>query len=359
MLRRRGLCLLAVALPALGSAACTGTDGSAAQVGSPVTVQPSDDVPAVLATVGDEQITMAAIREKVGDQLDALQTNYERTRRELIQRTLDGILQDKVLSAEAQKQGKTVDDLVLAEAGGSFEPTDVEITTWFQENQDRLGGRPLDQLKPQIADYLRKQSQAEAAGRLQDRLNAERGVKINLQPYRLKFDNENSPVLGNDDAPVTLVEFSDFQCPFCGRFFSTLKRVEQQFGDTVRIVYRQYPIPSLHPNAQKAAEASLCANEQGKFWQMHDLMFQDQSNLLIKDLKDKASSLGLDRQRFDACLESGRYVEQIQKDQAEGSRVGVTGTPAIFVNGVPLPGGAVPYDVIEKAIRDELRRQSR
>jgi protein-disulfide isomerase len=124
----------------------------------------------------------------------------------------------------------------------------------------------------------------------------------------------------------------------------------------VRIVYRQYPIPSLHPYAFKAAEASLCAHEQGKFWQLHDAMFQDQNKLAIRDLKDKAARLGVDQKKFDGCLDSGKYTEKVQEDLRDGARAGVTGTPALFVNGVPIDGGAVGFDLVAKALDKELAR---
>ncbi len=337
---------------------CSSPESSAAQ-SAPAQAAPASegDVPAVLATIGDQKITMEDVRARAGKDLDGLDTNYQRARHKLIETALDEILRDKVLMAEAQKQGKSVDELVLAEAGGTLDPSDVEVSAWYQANQSRLGGRSLEQLRPQIVDYLRKQRQEDAMEKLQRRLNDQRKVTINLQPYRLQFNNEGAAAMGPADAPVTLVEFSDFQCPFCGRFFPTLKQIEQNFGDTVRIVYRQLPLPNLHPNAQKAAEASLCAKEQGKFWEMHDLMFQEQDKLAVADLKEKAARLGLNQKKFDECLDAGRYVEQIQADVQEASRVGVNGTPSIFVNGIPLPAGAVAYDVVAKAIHDDLARR--
>jgi protein-disulfide isomerase len=194
---------------------------------------------------------------------------------------------------------------------------------------------------------------------LQARLNQEQKVTVNLEPYRVEIDNEGAPAIGPADAPVTLVEFSDFQCPFCGRFFPTLKRLEEKFGDSLRIVYRHYPIAKLHPNAMKAAEASLCAQDQGKFWDLHDLMFQEQNRLAVKDLKIKANRLGLDQKKFDTCLDSGRYAVRVQKDFDEAAKLGVTGTPALFLNGIPMEGGAVSYEVAVKAIEKELARVKR
>jgi protein-disulfide isomerase len=342
-----GLCSLLLA--------CTGDRSAKAE--SPPRAQPSsadNDVPDVLATIGDKKITMADIRVRVGDQLDQMETRYRRERHRAIETTLQEIIRDSTLVAEARKQGKTVDQLVLAETGGPLEPTEAEIATWYKENRKRTGGRSLDQIRPKIVEYLRDERRNDAGEKLEQRLNQERNVTVNLQPYRVELNNEGAPSKGPAGAKVTLVEFSDFQCPFCSRFFPTLKQVEENFGDKVRIVYRQFPLTNIHPNAFKAAEASLCAHDQGKFWEMHDMMFQDQKRLTVKDLKAFAGRLGLNQKKFDTCLDTGRYTEQVQEDLKEGNRVGVTGTPAVFVNGVVLEGGAAPYEVVAKAIEKEL-----
>jgi len=342
-----------------GVAACSDQKAAAAQSQPPSAAATSDDVPNVLATVGDEQITLADVRSVVGDNLDQMDARYRQGRYALIDKTLQEILRDRVLSAEAKKQGKTVDQLVAAEIGGPLEPTEIEVSTWYLQNKARVGTRSIDQLRPQIADYLRKERIKQATEKLDQRLNQERNVTIHLQPYRLTLNNQGAPAMGPANAQVTLVEFSDFQCPYCGQFFPTLKQIEQKYADKVRIVYRQYPLTSLHPNAFKAAEASLCANEQGKFWELHDVMFQEQAQLTVRELKQKAGRLGLDQKKFDSCLESGRFTERVQEDLREGARVGVTGTPALFVNGVQIEGGAVGFDVVAKALDKELARAQR
>ena len=334
-----------------GAAACnkeaTGTaPASTATAGS--------EFPAVLATIGDQKITMADIEAKSGAELSQIETQYHRGRSKIVGDALKAILYERVMEDEAKKQGKSVDELVIAEAGGSIEPSEIEISSWYNENQGKVGGRSLEQVRTQVADLLRREKRTAAMQKLQQRIDKERGVTVAYQPYRLKFDHGNSPALGKNGAPVEVVEFSDFQCPYCRQFAPNMKRIEQEFGDKVRVVYRQYPIPSIHPFAFKASEASLCANEQGKFWELHDMMFSEQEKLAVADLKDKARRAGLDQKKFDGCLDSGRYVEQVQKDLAEGLRIGVTGTPAVYINGIQLEGGAVPYETVADAIRKEL-----
>jgi predicted DsbA family dithiol-disulfide isomerase len=346
--------LVGALMLAVGLSSCSkGPDKAQA---APAASSSAEKFPDVLATIGDERITMKDVREKAGDDLERIETQYHQMRSRIVKDALDAMLREKVLDAEAKKQGKTLDQLIVAEAGGSLEPTDVEITTWYNANQARTGGRSVEQIRSQITDFLRGEKKKAAEKSLEERLNRERKVVINFQPYRLSFQNEGAPSLGKEGAAVTLVEFSDFQCPFCHRFAPTLKQVEEKFGDKVHVVYRQYPLTSIHPFAFKAAEASLCAHEQGKFWEMHDILFAEQEKLAVTDLKAKAGRIGLNQKKFDTCLDTGRYVEQIQKDMKEGTRVGVTGTPAVFINGAELKGGAVPYETVAEAIQQELAR---
>jgi protein-disulfide isomerase len=314
----------------------------------------------VLATIGDEKITMADVRSRASARFDQLEMEYQRAKSGITAAMLDSVIREKTVVAEAKKRGKSVDELVAAEAGPSgFNPSEADIAAWYKANPSRVEGRPIEQLRPQISQLLRTERQKAAERKLDERMKKERDVTVSFQPYRLQFDNAKAPALGKADAPITLVEFSDFQCPFCKGMAPTLKEVAQKLGDKVQIVYRQYPLSNIHPFAAKAAEASLCANEQGKFWELHDVMFEDQTKLSVKDLKATAVRLGMDGNKFDTCLDSGRYVEQVQNDQREGQRAGVTGTPAVFINGVEVPGGSVPYAKVEAAIQEELARMKR
>jgi protein-disulfide isomerase len=356
--RRRSSPLLGAmmcATLAISASACSKAGADSAQA-APAAVGTNSDIPEVLATIGDEKITMKDIRARSGDQLDQLESQFLKARSKTVEATLQDILREKVIVAEATRTGKTLEDLVLAEAGGTYDPTDVEIEKWYNDNRARLGTRTLDEVRSQIGDLLRKKRRDEAADKLQSRLNAQKKVAINFQPFRFTFENGTAPTLGESSAPVKVVEFSDFQCPFCKQFAPNLHEIEKNYGSKVQIVYRQYPIPSLHPFAFKAAEASLCAHEQGKFWALHDMMFSEQEQLAVKDLKAKAGRLGMDQKKFDSCLDTGKYTEQVQNDMAEGTRVGITGTPAVFINGIEVAGGAVPYATVALAIEKELSR---
>ena len=338
-------------------AACSDQKAAvAAPAAAPNASAAANDLPAVLATIGAEKVTLADVRTRAGDQLDQLDMQYKRARDKLIGTALDSIIRERTIAAESKKTGKTPDELLLAAMGGSATPNDIEIQTWFNENQARLGGRALDQVRSQIVDLLTKERRKEATNTLEQRLREEQKVTVAYEPFRLTFNNAGAPTKGKADAPITLVEFSDFQCPYCQAAAPVLKQVADKFGDKVQIVYRQYPIPSLHPFAIKAAEASLCANEQGKFWELHDAMFADQKKLAVSDIKATAKQLGLNSKKFDSCLDSGRFVEQVQNDQREAERSGVNGTPAMFINGHYVEGGSVPFSTIEALINKELAR---
>jgi predicted DsbA family dithiol-disulfide isomerase len=308
----------------------------------------------VLATIDGEAVAMSDLDELIGDQLSSMDVQYRKQRQQLLEAGLDRVIRDRLLEDEAAQRGISLDELMASE-GDAAEVTDEQIQVWYQQNQSALGGRSLEELYPRVKEFLEQNQRQAALNDLATQLREGREVDILLEPLRFELANEGSPALGPSDAPVTLTEFSDFECPYCSRFFLTLKHLKENYGDQLRVVYRQFPIDT-HPAAYGAAVASLCANEQGAFWEIHDLMFREQDQLDIDSLKEKADRLGLDRASFDACLASDRFQDQIQADMREATSLGVDGTPAIFVNGIPLPGGAVPYQTVVELIDEELRR---
>jgi protein-disulfide isomerase len=163
---------------------------------------------------------------------------------------------------------------------------------------------------------------------------------------------KNDNVRGNFNAPITLVEYSDFECPYCGKIYPTFKQLLNDYPNQVRLVYKYFPL-SFHPNAQKAAEAAECASEQGKFWEYHDKLFDNQANgFSVANFKQWADDLGLNASKFNDCLDTGKYASKVQADEADGQNRGVNGTPATFVNG-QLISGAVPYESF-KSVIDQL-----
>jgi protein-disulfide isomerase len=169
-----------------------------------------------------------------------------------------------------------------------------------------------------------------------------------------KVEVGNAPARGPANAPVTVVAFSDFECPFCSRAVPTLKALEEEYGGKLRVAFKHQPL-SNHPNAKLAAAASLAAHEQGKFWEMHDLMFANQRQLDRASLEGYAKQLGLNEARFKAALDSGKFDAQVAADASEGARIGATGTPTFFINGRPLVG-ALPIDQFRRVIDEELKK---
>lgn len=346
-----------------GAFACSISFAGCTRDGAAKTQSPPPQVPAsaltssneVLATIGDESITMQHIRDRAGAQIDQIELQYQTYRSKVIESALDSILNERLLTAEATKQGTSVPELVAAAVAANGEPTDADIAAWYKDNQARIAGRTLDQVRSQIVELLRQQRRTAAMNDLKARLGKEQKLSVQYEPYRLTFDVADRPALGKEGAPVTMVEFSDFQCPYCRGFAPTLRQVEREFGDKIRIVYLQDPITSIHPFALKAAEASLCAHDQGKFWELHDLMFSEQEKLAVTDLKEKARRIGLNGKKFDECLDSGRKVEPVQNDLAQAFRVGVKGTPTIYINGRELTGGR-SFEDVSAAINKELAR---
>jgi len=305
----------------------------------------------VLAVVDGKPITEADVHAKSAEQFAQLERDYENNKHQLLESQLDQLIQDRLLDAEAAAK-KVSKEQILADLKPA-EISDADVDKFYEENKAQIP-RPKDQVAGQIKQYLQQKGQAEAKQKYFQGLEEKYKVEKKIEPLRTQVADVG-PARGPASAPVTIVEFSDFQCPFCGRLIPTLDQVKAKYGDKVRIVFRQFPLP-MHPNAQKAAEASLCANDQGKFWEMHDAMFKNQQELAVDSLKSKAAALGLNADSFNKCLDSGKYVAKIQEDQKAGSAAGVNGTPAMFINGRFI-SGAVPIEQITSVIDEELKRK--
>ena len=213
-------------------------------------------------------------------------------------------------------------------------------------------------MREQIRGHLQNQKLTAKREEFLKSLRSQAKVVVNLKPppvFRVAVSVDGAPFKGPAKAPVTIVEFSDFHCPFCRRVIPTLAQLESQYGEKIKLVFRDFPIESLHPGAIKAHEAARCANEQGKFWPYHDKLFAGPSSSSPELFKGLAKEVGLDAVAFETCLGSGKYQAAIKQDIEEGNRVGVTGTPAFFING-RLISGAQPLEAFARVIDDELAR---
>jgi predicted DsbA family dithiol-disulfide isomerase len=281
----------------------------------------------------------------------------EREALEAMHHALDAIAAEKMIAAEASKLQTTPQQILEAEVESNVEtPSDAQVEAYYERNRARFTA-PRAQALRQARQQLVELSRNRYFDALLRRLKREYGFKSFLEPLRTEVATAGHPARGPADAPVTIVEFSDFECPFCGALFPTLKALEQTHAKTVRLVYRHFPLTNIHPYAQKAAEASLCAHDQGRFWEMHDSLFGFQQDLTVKSLKLRARELNLDTAAFDACLDSGEQAARVKADMADAAKAGVTGTPTLFVNGRILLGNQ-PAE-LRALIEDELRRAGR
>jgi len=301
-----------------------------------------------VATVGDVTITRDQLEKHVKPKL----IEVENQRFEILSDGLDELVSEQLIAQEAKSKGVTSDQLVATEVTAKLaEPTDAEIQKVFDDNKAQLQGQTLDQVKPRIVEFLKQQKAVERQETYLDELKAKYKTTIALKAPRIEVSTGGKPIRGNVKAPVTIVEFSDYECPFCKKAEPTLQQVLKTYGDKVRFVYRHYPL-EFHAKARPAAEAAECANAQGKFWEYHDKVFAS-ADLSETKLKAIAGEVGLDQAKFDECLAKHASKDAVDKDMADASGVGVTGTPAFFINGRMI-SGAQPFEKFKEIIDQEL-----
>jgi len=266
---------------------------------------------------------------------------------------LDKLIRKKIVEAEAKKRGLTADELLKQEVDSKVaDPSDEEAKGYYLavKSQTTL---PFDQIKPQVIQHLKASAIQEARDKFVDSLRDKAQVSILLQAPVVHVDYDSARVKGDPGAPVTIVEFADFQCPYCSKVQPALKTVLAKYEGKVKLAFRDFPLSTIHPHAEMAAEGSRCALEQGKYWEMHDAMFGDQAKLEEADLVKTAAGLGMDQKAFESCLKSGKYKAAVGRDAEAGSQVGVNGTPAFFINGEFLNGAQSDAD-FDKIIDREL-----
>ena len=313
----------------------------------------------VAARIGDRTITVKELddRWRADDpaaHAEATQKLYEGRRA-----ALENILAGMLIAEAAKGSGMSLEAYEESQVAGRVKPvTDADVVAFYQANINQMEGRPLEAMAPAINRYLGEQRRAQARQAwLADLRTKGPDVRVMIDAPRHEVAlAATDPSTGAASAPVTIVEFSDFQCPYCRQVAPTLKQIRDKYGDRVRVVWKDFPLTQIHPQAFKAGEAGHCAAEQGKFWEYHDRLFANQEALQPTDLKRHAADLGLDRAKFDACLDSSKYGDRVREGVAQGSRLGVNSTPTMYVNG-RLVSGAQPYEVIAAVIEEELSRK--
>lgn len=314
-------------------------------------VNPAD----IIATIGSTSITLAEVDDKALQQqasdfgsVTLAQALYDARRA-----ALDTIVSDRLLDQEAKARG--IDRTALYEQEVSAHVaavTDAEAAVWYAANSARVRGAALDQVRAPIKALLAEERMKAAYEQYVNTLKRKTTIRILLEPPRQAVKRDNRLAKGPENAPIEMIEFSDFQCPFCLRANPTVKQVLDAYGDRIHFVYRHYPLPN-HPNARPAAEAAECAAEQQQFWPYHDRLFANAAKLSTADLKQAAKDLGLDAARFNACVDARKYKAQVDEDVQAGTAAGVDGTPSFFINGRIITG-AQSFDAFKRLIDDEL-----
>ena len=285
--------------------------------------------------------------------LPLVQAQVRNQEYELKSKTLENLVNQKLEEAEAKKMGIPVAKLLTQEVDAKVpDPTQAELMASYQSQKDNLH-RPFEEVKTQLQQAVKQARLPAARQEYLEHLRQQAGVSILLRPPRVEVGYDRARLRGSLRAPVIIVEFADYQCPFCRQVEPTLETLVAKYEGRVSLAYRDFPLRQIHPQAQLAAEASRCAGDQGKFWEYHDLLFAKPEKLNRAGFVEHARNLQLDEKQFDSCLSNGKYTARIEEDLQEGVRAGVEGTPGFFINGSFL-SGAQPAGAFDALIRANL-----
>ena len=315
----------------------------------------SDD--AVVATWNGGSMKYGEALEPAKGRLAQMRGEYLQNRYDLERQSLEQAIIEKILEAEAAKKNlASTEDLLKQEIESkTTEPQEAELKSTYEQVKARLRGMDYETAKPMIAQQLKGQQQQELFMTYIEDLKKSYDVKITL-PYpevpRVQVSADDDPYKGPETAPITIIQFAEFQCPYCGKAGEAVEQVMKEYDGKVKMVFRDFPL-SFHDRAIPAAVAANCAGEQNKYWEMHDQMMANQRSLSVEDLKGYATNIGLDIPKWELCLQDPKQEEEVKKDMDDGSVAGVSGTPAFFINGIML-SGALPFERFKEVIDREL-----
>lgn len=304
-----------------------------------------------LARIGDVVLTEDQLREELGAEIAHLEKRLYTLKKYWV----DGKTREMLFDKAARDAGLSRTEWEAREIDRKTAPPDEARTRKLVSQFTKPGVDSAEASKLAFEAVLKENREKRRDAVHQELAKKTRIEMLVEKPVTRRIEvayGPQDPVHGNDKAPVTIVEFTDFQCPYCKRAIETLERVREAYPNEVKIVARQFPLPG-HDRARPAAEAALCANEQGRYWEYRQRLFSDQKKLSDADLRQHAKDVGLDETKFAQCLSAGRYAEQVKKDLAEGQKYGVRGTPAFFVNGEFI-SGAQPFASFDEAIKTAL-----
>jgi protein-disulfide isomerase len=302
----------------------------------------------VVAEVGGVNVTLADLQQEEAGKL--LQAQYQYYLAE--SKALDDLVDRRLLEQKAKKEGLSVEQLLQRDITSQIkEPTEDQVKVYYEGLET---DQPYEAVRSKILEKIRQVRTDKARTAYMKALHEETNVIVELAPPSADVNTENAFVLGSKNAPVTLVEFADYECPYCQKVAPDITRLSAEFGSKLSVVFKDFPLP-MHAHAAKAAEAALCAGEQGKFWEYHDMIFRSKQ-LEVEQLKGQATTLGLDATRFNKCLDSGAEAAAVQQSRAQGTNLGLSGTPSFFVNG-HFYSGALDFNALHEIIARQLSSQ--
>jgi len=274
----------------------------------------------------------------------------------------DNHVTETLVGDAAKAAGKSNDEWVKGEVEKKVpEPTDAEIQSFYDDQKKAMGDQlpPLEEVRAQVVGFLKREKGEGVVDELISGLMKSANVKRSLPDVRsapLDLANaKHTPVKGKVGAKIKLVEFADFQCPYCSKAADNVRELIKKYGDKVEFSYRHFPLRRMHPDAQRAAEISQCAGEQGKFWETYDALYANQSGLAEENAKKLAVAAGVDEAKLTECLSAGRGAAQVDEDVAKGEYAGIEGTPSFFINGRTYQGNPTTSGLsqaIEEALND-------
>jgi protein-disulfide isomerase len=299
----------------------------------------------VVAEIGAVKLTMSDLEQQESAKL--LQARYDFYQAE--SKALEDLIDKTLLQQKAKSENLTVDQLLDREVKSQVkDPTEDQMRVYYEGLETE---QPYETVRGKILEKIRALRTSKVRVAYIKTLRAESSVSVTLAPPSTAVDLENANLLGSKDAPVVLVEFADYECPYCQKVAPEIKKLKDEFGGKLAVAYKDFPLP-MHAHAEKAAEAVRCAGKQGQFWAFHDELFSSKE-LDVDQLKVQARALKLDSAAFDTCLDAGETAAAVQRDREQGLRLGLSGTPSFFINGHFL-SGALDYATLRKVIDQQL-----
>lgn len=299
----------------------------------------------VVAEIGEVKLTLSDLEQQESSKL--LQARYDFYQAE--SKALEELIASTLIAQKAKSENLTVEQLLDRDVKSQIkDPTEDQIRVYYEGIET---DQPYEAMRGKILEKIRTLRTNKAAAAYVKALREQSNVYVMLAPPSTAVELGNADVHGSKDAPVMLVEFADYECPYCQKVAPAIKRLQDELGSKLAVVYKDFPLP-MHAHAEKAAEATRCAGKQGQFWAFHDELFSSKE-LDVDQLKSQAHALKLDSTAFNKCLDTGETAAAVQQDREQGLHLGLTGTPSFFVNG-HFVSGALDYAALRKIVDQQL-----